>query len=301
MEDLINQASLHVEVVGPHVIEGHYDLVNPCGNIILPHLWESLVEPNWTVTMQMWPLPEDTSPKEVSSEEVSPEEVSSEVREAGKADLGMESANPERTVGRLEDQVEVWILQPQIHPTHCGYDIRYGAKKSLLSETDSKLRQRKVRRWKDKDIVNQLTKLLTEEREAVDQLCANISQDLVRPVELTILDIVFQKMKPSKEPNTSMPWRSIVLYIQIVYNTDARYKALDAGKDQTRVRSNKIIEYKDLGSSVGWSEKHISLAIAEASAATAAEKEIAGDIAAAALDAAAAATEEGKLSRAFSW
>ncbi|CEO59698.1 Putative Kinetoplast-associated protein kap [Penicillium brasilianum] len=62
MEDLINQAFLHVEVIGPHVAKGHYDLVGPNGEIILPQVWDSVIEPDWTVTMHMWPIPE--APKE---------------------------------------------------------------------------------------------------------------------------------------------------------------------------------------------------------------------------------------------
>lgn len=58
MEDLIKQAFLHVEVIGPHVADGHYDLVGPNGEIILPQVWETMVEPDWTVTMHMWPMPE---------------------------------------------------------------------------------------------------------------------------------------------------------------------------------------------------------------------------------------------------
>lgn len=58
MEELIRQAFLHVEVIGPHVAEGHYDLVGPNGDIILPQVWETVVEPDWTVTMHMWPIPE---------------------------------------------------------------------------------------------------------------------------------------------------------------------------------------------------------------------------------------------------
>ena len=58
MEDLIRQAFLHVDVIGPHVAEGHYDLVGPNGEIILPHVWETMVEPEWTITMHMWPMPE---------------------------------------------------------------------------------------------------------------------------------------------------------------------------------------------------------------------------------------------------
>src|SRR5271168_3604291 len=58
MEDLIRQAFMHVEVIGPHVAEGHYDLVGPNGEIILPQVWETMIEPDWAITMHMWPLPE---------------------------------------------------------------------------------------------------------------------------------------------------------------------------------------------------------------------------------------------------
>lgn len=58
MEELIRQAFLHVDVIGPHVAEGHYDLVGPHGEIILPQVWETMIEPDWVVTMHMWPIPE---------------------------------------------------------------------------------------------------------------------------------------------------------------------------------------------------------------------------------------------------
>lgn len=62
MEDLIRQAFLHVEVIGPHVAEGHYDLVGPNGEIILPQVWETMIEPDWVITMHMWPMPEPPPP-----------------------------------------------------------------------------------------------------------------------------------------------------------------------------------------------------------------------------------------------
>ncbi|KAE8147650.1 hypothetical protein BDV25DRAFT_159908 [Aspergillus avenaceus] len=58
MEELIRQAFLHIEVIGPHVAEGHYDLIGPNGDIILPQVWETVVEPDWAITMHMWPIPE---------------------------------------------------------------------------------------------------------------------------------------------------------------------------------------------------------------------------------------------------
>ncbi len=56
MEDLIKQAFLHVEVIGPLVQEGRYDLIGPNGEIILPAVWERVVEPDWAITMHMWPI-----------------------------------------------------------------------------------------------------------------------------------------------------------------------------------------------------------------------------------------------------
>src|SRR5690242_15203661 len=64
MEELIKQAFLHVDVIGPHVHEGHYDLVGPDGEIILPQVWETMVQPDWAITMHMWPMPEPPKKKE---------------------------------------------------------------------------------------------------------------------------------------------------------------------------------------------------------------------------------------------
>ena len=58
MEYLIKEAFLHIDVIGPHVADGHYDLVGPNNEIIMPSLWEVLVEPGWHISMHMWPIPE---------------------------------------------------------------------------------------------------------------------------------------------------------------------------------------------------------------------------------------------------
>ena len=46
MQELIRQAFLHIEVIGQHVASGHYDLIGPTGEIILPQVWEMIIEPN---------------------------------------------------------------------------------------------------------------------------------------------------------------------------------------------------------------------------------------------------------------
>ncbi|KAL6412077.1 hypothetical protein AUP68_04459 [Ilyonectria robusta] len=67
MEDLIKQAFLQVDVLGPHVMDGHYDIISPDGEIILPQIWERLVQPGWSISMVMWPIdnppPPDNRPR----------------------------------------------------------------------------------------------------------------------------------------------------------------------------------------------------------------------------------------------
>ncbi|KAF2232997.1 hypothetical protein EV356DRAFT_434115, partial [Viridothelium virens] len=62
MEELICQAFVHVDVIGPHVQDGHYDLMGPNAEIILPQVWESVVEPDMSITMHMWPIEEPKPP-----------------------------------------------------------------------------------------------------------------------------------------------------------------------------------------------------------------------------------------------
>jgi hypothetical protein len=60
MEELIRLAFARVVDLGPHVAEGHYDLIGPHGEIILPRIWEEMIQPGWSITMHMWPMPEST-------------------------------------------------------------------------------------------------------------------------------------------------------------------------------------------------------------------------------------------------
>lgn len=58
MNDLICQAFAHVEPYGQMVVDGNYDLIGPSGEIILPQIWETVLEPDWTITMHIWPVKE---------------------------------------------------------------------------------------------------------------------------------------------------------------------------------------------------------------------------------------------------
>lgn len=62
MEELIKSAFLHLDSLERHVNDGHYDLIGPDGEIILPQVWENVVQPGWDITMHMWPV-ENPAPK----------------------------------------------------------------------------------------------------------------------------------------------------------------------------------------------------------------------------------------------
>lgn len=74
MDYLINQAFLPVPNLGPRVHDGHYDLMGPDGEIILPTVWETTVKPDWQITMTMWPMP-SPKPEPVKVEHPKPVEM----------------------------------------------------------------------------------------------------------------------------------------------------------------------------------------------------------------------------------
>jgi len=63
MEMLIKQAFLHIDIIGEHVHQGHYDLTGPDGEIILPQVWETMIQPDWEIAMHMWPMEEEKHSK----------------------------------------------------------------------------------------------------------------------------------------------------------------------------------------------------------------------------------------------
>ncbi|TVY91522.1 hypothetical protein LAWI1_G002732 [Lachnellula willkommii] len=69
MEGLIRQAFLDVEIIGPQVQAGRYDLLGPDGELISPINWEAYIEPDMAVTMHMWPMPEASNLPSVELDE----------------------------------------------------------------------------------------------------------------------------------------------------------------------------------------------------------------------------------------
>ncbi|RMD43959.1 hypothetical protein DV735_g1167, partial [Chaetothyriales sp. CBS 134920] len=64
MEGLINQAFQHIDNLAEHVHSGHYDLLGPDKEIIMPQYWNQTIEPDMHITMMLWPLPEPKKEEE---------------------------------------------------------------------------------------------------------------------------------------------------------------------------------------------------------------------------------------------
>ncbi|CRG89863.1 hypothetical protein PISL3812_06902 [Talaromyces islandicus] len=128
MEELIRQAFLHVEVIGPHVAEGHYDLVGPSGDIILPQVWETVIEPDWTVTMHMWPIPE--KPKE-EPPPPPPEEPAPAAEEAKKKPDG---AGPKKPRPANPGSFAKWMMGNN-RPKPAGKPLKVEKKPEIVQHT----------------------------------------------------------------------------------------------------------------------------------------------------------------------
>ena len=62
MECLIKSAFLNIDAIGRQVADGQYDLTGPNGEIILPSVWQTIIEPGWTIIMHLCPLPDSNVP-----------------------------------------------------------------------------------------------------------------------------------------------------------------------------------------------------------------------------------------------
>jgi hypothetical protein len=57
MEHLIQQAHQGFDAA-ELVTQRRYDLLGPSGEVIMPHVWEAIIEPGWDITLKPWPEPE---------------------------------------------------------------------------------------------------------------------------------------------------------------------------------------------------------------------------------------------------
>lgn len=61
MEHLIQQAHQGFDAA-ELVSQRRYDLLGPSGDVIMPHVWEAIIEPGWDITLKPWPEPEPPPP-----------------------------------------------------------------------------------------------------------------------------------------------------------------------------------------------------------------------------------------------
>jgi hypothetical protein len=54
---MVKEAFIYVEIIGPHAVDCHYDLLDSSQNFILPTTLESLDYSGWEILMHMWPMP----------------------------------------------------------------------------------------------------------------------------------------------------------------------------------------------------------------------------------------------------
>jgi hypothetical protein len=50
--------SRDVGAIDPRIEGGHYELIGPGEEIILPGDWEEVIEPGWVIAIRMLPMPE---------------------------------------------------------------------------------------------------------------------------------------------------------------------------------------------------------------------------------------------------
>jgi hypothetical protein len=105
METLIKQAFQHVDVIGERVHQGHYDLTGPDGEIVLPQVWEVIVQPDWEVSMNMWPMPDREKEREV-------EEILDPLASLGLVDLDISYPKKKSNIKKSKRKDSVFDFGP---------------------------------------------------------------------------------------------------------------------------------------------------------------------------------------------
>lgn len=112
-------------------MDGHYDLV-VSGKIVLPALWEKVVEPGMEVSMHMWPMPESPSQGQGPSPPGG-HQIGHRTREYGSSNLG--SPRPPRPPPSHNHRSPA-ILPPPSPPSNHQYRSEGSPESEILSAAE---------------------------------------------------------------------------------------------------------------------------------------------------------------------
>ncbi|KAH7274948.1 hypothetical protein B0J15DRAFT_473864 [Fusarium solani] len=106
MKRLINAVFANVDVLGPHVHEGCFDLIDSDGYILVPEIWDDLIQPGMNITMTMWPMdkippPGIPRPRPLRPTQPANLEESSQLRQPGNAFDGFMSGKMPRSAKKV--------------------------------------------------------------------------------------------------------------------------------------------------------------------------------------------------------
>ncbi|KAL8813206.1 MAG: hypothetical protein Q9223_000959 [Gallowayella weberi] len=62
IRDLITEAFRGIDTLETHVDSGRYDLINLKGEVIIPEVWDAIIEPGAEIVMHMWPMADGQKP-----------------------------------------------------------------------------------------------------------------------------------------------------------------------------------------------------------------------------------------------
>lgn len=100
MEEHLRQVFIISKTIGPQIAQSRFYILGPDGDIILPQFWDMLVEPDWNVTLDIWPISE---PQERQYVELTSETLSKPI---SKSDTAIEAISEELPESFLEETIK---------------------------------------------------------------------------------------------------------------------------------------------------------------------------------------------------
>lgn len=120
MDDLIQQAFQQVPMFRSAVQSHFYDLIGPNGEVILPQIWDTSIEPDFSITMQMWAMDQKLkAPEQAIPGAQAPPPPPPPPQPAKPAPASSQSTKPRRRAAEPKRSVGVlgWVAGRPTKPT----------------------------------------------------------------------------------------------------------------------------------------------------------------------------------------